>query len=674
MSFVYPSFLLALLALAIPIIIHLFSFRRYKKVYFTNVKFLKEVKEQKANRTRLKHLLVLLSRLLTLAFLVFAFAQPYIKKDETEMIKGDKGVSIYIDNSQSMAATSNDVSLLEKAKLKAREIAEAYAPNDRFQLMTNDLEGKHQRMLNREEFLTYLDEIQISPNVQTLSSVTDRQKQALSEAGTQQENIFIISDFQKSIVDLETDTAYQYHFIPLESVEQQNVFVDSIWFETPVQALNQTTKLFFRTRNTGLADVTNSRIKLLINNETKALDDFSLKAQSSKIDTINFSVNEAGWHQAELQLTDYPITHDDSYYFTFKIDNQLDVLTINQQGNNQFLNALFAESNLMKQTNQSVSKLNYAGLGNYRLIVLSDVKSISTGLASELKQYLEKGGNVVIFPPIGMDGDSYNSFLRGVRANTYGALSSNERAGSYINVQQEVFADVFERIPRNLDLPTAQQSYEMTRFSGSGEETLLRFRDGGSLMGKYQVGQGKLYLCAAPLDNKISGLPSHAIFVPMIYKMALVGGDTRPLAYTIGADNLVEVGGITELAAESVIKIQGDEQEFIPGQKMIGTNALLNINNQLKKAGFYKAFRDASLPLAFLGFNFDRAESIMDYFSIDELKSQFSASNINIMDKPDVPFTTDLAKGGTPLWKWCLMAALAFLLIEILLLRLWKNK
>ena len=316
MSFVYPSFLLALLALAIPIIIHLFSFRRYKKVYFTNVKFLKEVKEQKANRTRLKHLLVLLSRLLILAFLVLAFAQPYIKKDETAMVKGDKGVSIYIDNSQSMAATSNDVSLLEKAKLKGREIAEAYAPNDRFQLITNDIEGKHQRMLDREEFLTYLDEVQISPNVQTLSTISDRQKQALSQATTAQENIFLISDFQKSIVDLETDTAYQYFFIPLESVDQQNVFVDSIWFETPVQSLNQTTKLFFRTQNTGLADVNNSRVKLLINGETKALDDFSLKAQASKIDTINFSVNEAGWHKAELQLTDYPITHDDSYFLS----------------------------------------------------------------------------------------------------------------------------------------------------------------------------------------------------------------------------------------------------------------------------------------------------------------------------------------------------------------------
>ena len=66
MQLLYPAFLLALAALAIPIIIHLFHFRRFKKVYFTNVRFLKEVKEETSNRSRLRNLLVLLMRLLAL--------------------------------------------------------------------------------------------------------------------------------------------------------------------------------------------------------------------------------------------------------------------------------------------------------------------------------------------------------------------------------------------------------------------------------------------------------------------------------------------------------------------------------------------------------------------------------------------------------------------------------
>src|SRR6187402_4015179 len=78
MQFLYPAFLWALSALAIPIIIHLFYFRRYKKVYFSNLRFLREVKEETSARNKLRNLLILLARLLAMAGIIFAFAQPVI--------------------------------------------------------------------------------------------------------------------------------------------------------------------------------------------------------------------------------------------------------------------------------------------------------------------------------------------------------------------------------------------------------------------------------------------------------------------------------------------------------------------------------------------------------------------------------------------------------------------
>ena len=77
MHFLYPAFLFALLSLAIPVIIHLFNFRKYQKVYFSNVQFLKEVQEQQSYRRNLKERLILACRLLALTFLVLAFAKPY---------------------------------------------------------------------------------------------------------------------------------------------------------------------------------------------------------------------------------------------------------------------------------------------------------------------------------------------------------------------------------------------------------------------------------------------------------------------------------------------------------------------------------------------------------------------------------------------------------------------
>lgn len=101
MQFLNPIFLIAGLCLAIPIIIHLFNFKKYKKVLFSDIRFLQEIKEQTNKRSKLKNLLILLSRLLALSALVLAFAQPYLNKYNNQN-KGDKFLSIFIDNSYSM--------------------------------------------------------------------------------------------------------------------------------------------------------------------------------------------------------------------------------------------------------------------------------------------------------------------------------------------------------------------------------------------------------------------------------------------------------------------------------------------------------------------------------------------------------------------------------------------
>src|SRR6187431_3204710 len=113
MLFTYPAFLFALSALSIPIIVHLFNFRRFKKIYFTNVRFLKEIKQDTRNRSRLKHLLILASRILAVIFLVLAFAQPFIPAKGSKAVAGAKRVSVYIDNSFSMDAISSNGDLLE---------------------------------------------------------------------------------------------------------------------------------------------------------------------------------------------------------------------------------------------------------------------------------------------------------------------------------------------------------------------------------------------------------------------------------------------------------------------------------------------------------------------------------------------------------------------------------
>jgi len=195
MQFVHPELLWALLALSIPIIIHLFHFRRFKKVYFTNVRFLKEIKDEKSTRRRLRKLLVLLCRLLAFAFIILAFAQPFISEDDTAKF-GKNNVSVFIDNSFSMTASSEDVPLMDKAKRKAEEIIAAYSETDRFQILSHEMKGYQLRWINKENTIQSIEEIELNPEVSMLENVLQIQQQYLPDDGNN--IIYYISDFQKA--------------------------------------------------------------------------------------------------------------------------------------------------------------------------------------------------------------------------------------------------------------------------------------------------------------------------------------------------------------------------------------------------------------------------------------------------------------------------------------------
>jgi len=112
MQFKYPELLWALFLLLIPIFIHLFQLRRYKKTPFTNVKFLKKVVSESRRSNSLKKWLLLFTRLLLIAAAVLAFAQPFFaKKGATSK----KETVIYLDDSFSMQAKTENGTLLSDA-------------------------------------------------------------------------------------------------------------------------------------------------------------------------------------------------------------------------------------------------------------------------------------------------------------------------------------------------------------------------------------------------------------------------------------------------------------------------------------------------------------------------------------------------------------------------------
>src|SRR5574343_613731 len=133
MQFKHPEILYFLLLLIVPILVHLFQLRRFKKQEFTNVKLLKELEIQTRKSSTIKKWLLLATRLLLLAALIIAFAQPFFKSKEAN--KQNNELIVVLDNSFSMQAQGNKGELLKRA---IQEILENTPENQQLSVITND--------------------------------------------------------------------------------------------------------------------------------------------------------------------------------------------------------------------------------------------------------------------------------------------------------------------------------------------------------------------------------------------------------------------------------------------------------------------------------------------------------------------------------------------------------
>nr|NQU94281.1 BatA domain-containing protein [Bacteroidota bacterium] len=682
MEFVNPLFLFGLFAIAIPVIVHLFNFRKFQKVYFTNVKFIEELKQQTQKQSQLKHLLVLLSRILAVIFLVLAFAQPYIPVSKNDTKKEVRNaISIYIDNSFSMEAQSTEGMLLDEARQKAREIASAYKNSDQFQLLTNDFEGKHQRFVSRDEFIEMVDEVGVSSVTQKISDVFKRQSDLLKGNMPSNNVAYLISDFQEEISDfsnISPDTSIMAYLVPVEASKIDNLYIDSVWFESPVHRINQLVYLNCRIVNASENDFEKIPVKLLINDQQRAIASFDVKSGEDVVVTMPYTNNEDGIQNGRLEITDYPITYDDVFYFAYEVKSEIPVLSIYQLKESPYLKSLFGEDSAFIYQSESGSRLNYASFNRFDLIILDNLNNISSGLTQELLRFAENGGTIALFPGIDQDITTYHEFALALKLPTYNGLDTFQTRVEQINFQSKVFDDVFESIPENIDLPVVFRHYPIYRQTRLMVDVLLEMLDGDIFLCTIPVGRGKLYLFATPLDAEWTNFPKHAIFVPTMYKMALLSNPVPGLYYTIGEDEKITVDRIFE-SGDQIFKIRdiGGSFEIIP--EIQPDNAQLSIftRNQILNDGHFELIFDGQV-ISGVAFNYNRLESDLSHRSKSDLENdvmEFELQNFAVIAPTEKSLSGVIRdiNQGIQLWKLFVILALLFLLAEVLLIRFAKH-
>ena len=673
MHFLYPNMLWGLLALLIPILIHLFNFRRHKLVYFSNTAVLRSIQQENAKTRKLKYLVTLLLRCLFIAALVLAFAFPYHPEKQLNVNTENTLVGIYIDNSMSMKGQSQRTTLIEDARQSARDLVHKLNPSNRYLLMTNSFEIQNEYPMNQEEMLDQLDRMNPDGAPVLMGEVIDRFEMLCKQHGFATSTLFVYSDFQSNTFDLsaaKADTALQVVMVPMVPEFKTNLYIDSVWLASPIVQSGLTNELMVRVVNQGDKEVKGMPINFTMNNAMAASTTVDLEKNGTAEVEMQFVVEDSGEQRCSASLTDHPITFDDSYHFVLSVKPSLSVVEL---GNQPSSCAMLFDDEQFHYSLMEPSRFDLTTIAQAQLLIVNESAVMNETLQQALLDAVSEGASLVVFPSL--DDPRNNRYLYNKLGLTLMEADTNVTTVEDLALQHAFFSDMILDLPQHPDFPKIKRH---VRLKTNGLATsLLTMQNSDPMLMMTSVGKGQAFVMATALDPKWSDLADNALFVPMMVKMAFMGGKMDKLAYTIGQDKILVLSDISQEGDRQYLFANSDRSfELMPASEVRNGKVYLYLNDNLPSAGFYDLLINDTLNRV-TAWNESRVESKMDFVDSEEANKAFGKAGFDVaavLDTSDF-VTADLVEAmahQSTQWKLFALIALLALIGEIAVLRFWK--
>lgn len=631
MQFKHPEILWALLLLLIPIIVHLFQLRRFKKTPFTNVKMLQKVVAESQKSKSIKKWFLLFTRLLLFTALILAFAQAFFANKKALQ---EKETVIYVDNSFSMQAKNGNTSLLENA---VQELLKNVPQDQKINLFTNDKTFANTRLKTiQNEVLT----IEFSSQQLLLNEIELKAATLFSKNENTIKNLVVISDFQNfKIKDtLLGNSDIQLHLIQQKANEVSNIAIDSIYVSQETEQNMELNAVLSSTE-----DIENAPISVF--NEDQLIAKTSAVFDKNKKTIVTFSLPANETILGKITLTDNGLEYDNQFYFSLNKKDNIKVLVVSNEDAN-FLKRIFTEDEF-DLTITKLNNLNYSIIENHNLIILNDLETIPESLQQALLSFSKNNGTITIIPSQNSNVASYNFFLGNFNTSLTQRFNSIQEITT-INFNHPLFTNVFENKVTNFQYPKTTYFWQLKTKASN----ILSYADGKPFL----VGEKGFYLFTASLygGNTFKNSP---LIVPTFYKMGLESLQREQLYKAIGTKNNLDIS--VQLPKDAILKIAKKDFEFIPQQQPYANKVVLSFTENPKEDGNYEVKKEKNI-LKHISFNYPRTESRLEFTTIDNFKASSKQASISNLFE-----TLQKDDRIRELWKWFVILALVFALIEI---------
>jgi hypothetical protein len=651
MHFKYPAIFYFLFILIVPILIHLFNLKKFKKIEFTNVQFLKKISIETRKSSQVKKLLILATRLLCFTALIFTFSQPYLGNKK---IEDNRHYYIYLDNSESLNTNGNNGNLLKTA---THDIIENSPENERYSLLTND---DLRINISKNELKKDLRNIQISNNITSFEDKINAIERELKNKSNDLYKILLISDFQyftKKINNEFTNVTRPFSVVKLTSNVKNNISVDSVYIST-YNTYEKVVSVVIKNQGDEKND-----IPIALYNSSKLINKRSFSILKNEEKILEFPIENFHQFKGKIQINfNESFMFDNVFYFTINSSKKTSILTIGKSL--PYISKIF-NSDEFNYSSSSLQNLNYNSISSQQLIILNQIQSITKVLESSILKFIENGGNLLVIPNKNIELNTYNSFFKKINSGEILNKYKDSLKITTINFEHPLFRDVFTKEVRNFEYPAVALNYTHN-LKGNA---ILMFENKTPFLHEVANSFSKIYLFSSPLDIQSSNIVNSPIIVPTLYNMAKQSLELTKPYYILQKENTIEIS--KKIEKNEILKISNQKKSFIPSQINFANKVVLSTINEPKTVGFFDITLNRD-TLNYLAYNNSPNESLLTFYDLNTVKKE--NKNITIFSSIKEYFKEINEKNKVQsLWRLFLAIAIVSLLLEILILKFFST-
>lgn len=712
---VSPAMLGWLLAAAAPLLIHLWSRRRYREMPWAAMRFLLAAVRSSRRRMRLEQWLLLAVRTLLVVLVVLAVAEPFFERGMILLGAAERVHRVLVvDGSYSMAYIPTDTSRFERAKELAARIVEESPQGDGFTLVLLSDPPRvviGNPVFERGEFVEELQRLQLlhtsADLPRTLSAVEEVLAAARREHPrlTRQEVYFLTdlgrvgwtppaeptaaADFRRCSKRLADSAA-----LVIIDVGQaaENVAVTGVGSAAPFATVAEEVEIQADLRNFGRQSRGRQPVELFVDGRRVAQQQVELAADGEAAATFSYRFDTPGDHVVELRSEGDGLDVDNHRWLAVSVKPYLRVLCVNGKPSGEAFGGatdylLYALSPRAGDTDRALihpevvpeSALMELDLSGYDCVVLANVAQFTSSEARLLQTYLKRGGGLIFFLGDRVLADRYNRELgegQGGVGLLPAKLETVVQQSQYrldpLEYRHPIVQEFRGQERAGLLTTPVEKYYRLSVPKDSPTKVALALGNGDPLVVESPLYQGRVILVGTSADASWTRMPVWPSYVPVVQELVAyaVGGQIEQKNLLVGQSLGATFSTVT---GEAPLTIQGPTGRSEPVRmRTEGDYSSWNYADTSISGAYAVQFGEPVSRTQWFAVNVATAESDLAQFTADEFRSEVW---------PDVPFihqTTwaaldeppvTAAMRSSPLPKTLLYAALGLLILETFLAR-----